>query len=149
MNLSPINSSYIVLVPKISCLISASNYKPISLLNYCVKMITKLLAERLQGIILKIIHRNQYGFIRHRTIQDCLAWSFEYIHQCQQSKQEIIIVKLDFAKAFDTVEHSAILEMLMRLGFPSQWICWVKAILSSGSDSVLLNGVPGKNFTCK
>jgi hypothetical protein len=73
VNLSPINSSYIVLVPKISCPISASDFRPISLLNCCVKMLTKLLAERLQGIILKIIHKNQYGFIRHRTIQDCLA----------------------------------------------------------------------------
>lgn len=68
VNLSPINSSYIVLVPKISCPISASDFRPISLLNCCVKMLTKLLAERLQGVILKIIHKNQYGFIRHRTI---------------------------------------------------------------------------------
>jgi len=111
-------------------------------------MLTKLLAERLQKVILKIIHRNQYGFIRHRTIQYCLAWSFEYIHQCQQSK-EIVIVKLDFAKAFDTAEHSAILEMLATMGFPSRWISWVQAILFSGTTSVLLNGVPGKNFSCK
>jgi retron-type reverse transcriptase len=149
VNLSAINSSHIVLVPKVSCPVSASDFRPISLLNCCVKMLTKLLAERLQLVILKLIHKNQYGFIRHRPIQDCLAWSFEYIHQCQQSKEEIVIVKLDFAKAFDTVEHSAILDMLRRLGFPPRWIDWVKAILSSGSASVLLNGILGKNFTCK
>lgn len=100
-------------------------------------------------MILKIIHKNQYGFIRHRTIQDCLAWSFEYIHQYQQSKNEIVIVKLDFAKAFDTVENSTIFEMLDKLGFPSRWISWVLAILSSGTTLVLLNGIPGKSFSCK
>jgi hypothetical protein len=47
VNLAPINSSYIVLVPKISNPISASDFRPISLLNCCVKMLTKLLAERL------------------------------------------------------------------------------------------------------
>jgi hypothetical protein len=47
------------------------------------------------------------------------------------------------------VEHSAILEMLVSLGFPSQWIGWVKTILSSRSASVLLNDVPGKKNSCK
>jgi len=78
-----------------------------------------------------------------------LAWSFEYIHQCHQSKQEIIIVKLDFAKAFDTVEHSAILGMLQALGFSDKWSRWIQLILCSGSSFVLLNGVPVKQFICK
>jgi hypothetical protein len=146
VNLAAINSSYIVLVPKISSPITASDFRPISLLNCCVKLLTKLLTERLQLIILKIIHKNKYSFIRSRTIQDCLAWSFEYIHQCQQSKRKIVIVKLDFAKAFDTIEHYVILEMLEKLNFPPKWISWVATILSSGTTSVLLNGVPRKSF---
>lgn len=47
VNLAPINGSYIVLIPKIGSLATTSDYRPISLLNCCVKMITKLLAERL------------------------------------------------------------------------------------------------------
>lgn len=149
INLSPINSSYIVLVPKISSPVTALDFRPISLLNCCIKLLTKLLADRLQLVILKLIHKNQYGFIRHRTIHDCLAWSFEYIYQCQQSKKEIVIVKLDFTKAFDTIEHNVILEMMLKLEFPSQWLSWVTAILSSGNAAVLLNGVPGKSFPFK
>lgn len=37
----------------------------------------------------------------------------------------------------------------MALGFPSRWINWVQAILSSGSSVVSLNGIPGKIFNCK
>lgn len=149
IDLAPLNSSFIVLVPKISSPISANDYRPISLLNCCVKILTKLLADRLQPLVLRIAHKNQYGFIKSRSIQDCLGWSFEYIHQCHQSKREIVIVKLDFAKAFDTVEHSAILCMLQSLNFPSKWTRWIKSILSSGSAQVLLNGIPGKQFICK
>jgi len=132
VNLECINSSYITLVPKTSNPETVNDFRPISLLNISLKLLTKIPADRLQNVILKLIHCNQYGFIRSCSIQDCLAWSFEYIHQCHHSRREAIILKLDFEKAFDTVEHSTILLMLQHLGFPDRWISWIHCILSLG-----------------
>ena len=103
------------MIPKVQSPETVNDYRPITLLNCCLKMITKILANRLQKLILKIIHRNQYGFLRGRSIQDCLAWAFEFIHQCQASGKECVILKLDFSKAYDTIEHGPMME-IMRWG---------------------------------
>jgi hypothetical protein len=149
VNLQSINNSFITLIPEVSSPENLSDYRPISLLNSCLKLLTKLLAVRLQKVILKIVHPNQYGFIRSRTIQDCLAWSFEFLHLCHQSKREIIILKLDFAKAFDMIEHEAVLSMLKHYGANDRFLGWIRAILATGTSLVLLNGVPGKTFHCR
>ena len=98
---------------------------------------------------MNIVHRNQYGFLKGRSIEDCLAWAFEYIYQCQASKKPIVLLNLDFTKAIDTIEHDAMLDIMQHMGFNAKWLDWIKAILSSGKSSVLLNGVPGRQFHCK
>jgi hypothetical protein len=146
INLQSINESFITLVPKVLSPESPSDYRPISLLNICLKLITKLLANRLQSKVLDLVHVNQYGFLQSRNIQDSVGWAYEYIHQCKQAGTPPVILKLDFAKAFDTVEHAAILKVFESWGFDPRWMKWLTMIMSTGTSEVLLNGVPGKNF---
>lgn len=126
-----------------------NDLRPISLLNSCLKLITKILANRFQAWIIRLIHQNQYGFLKGRSIQDCLAWTFEYILQCQAPGRELIVLKLDFEKEFDTLEHSVILDMLRNKGFHERWWSWIKGLLSSGTSAVLLSGVTGCQSSCK
>jgi retron-type reverse transcriptase len=98
---------------------------------------------------MQLIHESQYGFIKSRTIQDCLSWAYEYLHQYHKSKKELVILKLDFEKAFDKVEHSFIIQVLQHKGFGDKWCQWIRLILSSATSAVFLNGVLGSVFHCK
>jgi hypothetical protein len=70
--------SYIALVPTKNNPVLVNDFRHISLLN----SLTKILVDRLQAVKLKLIHHNQYIFLRGQTIQDCLIWVFEYLHWC-------------------------------------------------------------------
>ena len=78
-----------------------------------------------------MVHINQYGFLKDRVIQDCLGWAYEYIHQCHKSKEEILVIKLDFEKAFDTIEHAAIIDIFRAKGFGEKWISWMEALFTT------------------
>jgi retron-type reverse transcriptase len=122
LNLEHINGFFITLVPKKDNPRTVNDYMLISLLNSSLKLLTKILANRLQQVIQLVIHSNQYGFIKGRTIQDCVAWAFQFLHLYHHSKKEIIILKLDFEKAFDMAEHSVILSMFRHKGSSEHWI---------------------------
>ena len=96
-----------------------------------------------------MIHINQYGFLKDRVIQDCLGWAYEYLFQCYKSWQEVVVLKLDFGQAFDTIEHQAIIDIFRTKGFGEKWISWIQSLFDSVSSAVMLNGVPGKKFYCE
>src|ERR1044072_4129781 len=147
--LEGLNGSFITFVPKKANPETISDFRPISLTSVGIKLLTKMAANIFQRQITRCIHKNQYGFIKDRSIYDYIGWSLEYLHQCHQSRRPLLILKIDFEKAFDSIEHEAILEILKFKGFNEKWRSWVSELLASGSSSMLLNGVPRQQFRCK
>ena len=58
-----------------------------------------------------------------------------------------MLLKLDFAKAFDTIEHIPMMEIMRHMGFDDKWLGWMETIFGSGVSSILLNGSLAESFS--
>jgi len=75
-----INNNLIVLIPKVPGPRVMGDYRPIALANFQFKVITKILADRLAIVTMRIISIEQRGFIRDRQISECVILASEAIN---------------------------------------------------------------------
>jgi hypothetical protein len=61
-----------------------------------------------------------------------------------RNKIPAFFLKLDIAKAFDSVRWDYMLILLEKMGFPNRWRDWIAALLSTSSSRVMLNGIPNR-----
>ena len=111
---------------KIGIPTSVKNYRPISLLTTDYKPIAKMMANRLKLVFGGLINEDQNDFTKGRnigcnihTIIDLIGYS-DYIPGS--------IVLLDIEKAFDSVEHGFLFEILTRFNLGDDFIQWVKTL---------------------
>lgn len=145
-HLLQLNKAHMVLLPKKEDAQVLGDFRPISLTHSIAKLISKILATRLSGELNTLISRSQSAFIKRRSIQDNFLYTQNLIRDLQRRKQPGLFLKLDIAKAFDSVRWDFLLEVLEKLGFQSKWRAWISALLGSSSTAVLLNGIKGKWF---
>jgi hypothetical protein len=147
--LQPLNQAYMVLLPKRDDVVTADGFRPISLQGTALKILCKMLTRRIQPLMSSLVSIDQSGFIRGRNITDNFAYAAELVQCCHKRRIPTIVLKLDFRKAFDSVDWSALDRILRARGFGDKWCGWIRTILESGRTAVLLNGVPGRWFDCK
>lgn len=71
----------------------------------------------------------------------------EVVHGLKVGKYKGLILKIDFEKAFDTIEWNFLFHLLEFLNFDSRWMNWLKIILNTSKTSILINGVPTSAFS--
>uniref|UniRef100_A0A803K2L7 Reverse transcriptase domain-containing protein n=1 Tax=Xenopus tropicalis TaxID=8364 RepID=A0A803K2L7_XENTR len=142
------SNALIVVIPKegkdpLNC----GSYRPISLLNTDAKIFAKILSNRLKLVIEELIHPDQTGFMPNKATNINIRRLFTNIHADHRNKGSRIVVSLDAAKAFDSVEWSYLWEVLGGYGLGEQFIQWVKLLYQSPIAKVRVNGYTSPEFS--
>ncbi|KAM0908162.1 hypothetical protein ACQ4PT_015617 [Festuca glaucescens] len=141
-----LNGAYITLLPKTEGVVSMGEFRPVSLIHSVAKIVSKAMALRLAAPLPQLISSNQSAFIKGRTIQDNFFMVQHSIRNLHQRKIPAIMLKLDMAKAFDSVSWLFLIQILRHRGFGPKWIARLIALFSIANTRVLVKGSAGEKF---
>jgi hypothetical protein len=140
------SSYFVALIPKINSPFSLGDFRPISLLGCLYKILAKVLTARLANVMDRIVATTQSAFLKGRQLVDGVVVINEVVNLAKRTGKSCLILKVDFEKAYDSVEWCFLDYMLGRFGFCAQWRGWIRACVFSGSMSILINGCPSEEI---
>lgn len=144
-----INTTFIALIPKVASPQKINDFRPISLVGSLYKILAKLLSNRLRGVIGSVVSESQSAFVKNRQILDGILIANEVVDEACKSKKELMLFKVDFEKAYDSVDWGYLDSVMGCMSFPVLWRKWIKECVSTATTSVLVNGSPTDEFPLK
>jgi hypothetical protein len=142
-------SYFLTLIPKVKSPQALGDFRPISLLGCLYKLVAKVLATRLARVLGELIPRTQSAFLKGRQLVEGVVVVNEVIDFARKEGKECMIFKVDFEKAYESVDWGFLDYMLRRFGFSTKWREWMKACVCSGDMSILVNGSPTEQISIK
>jgi hypothetical protein len=144
-----INNTFIALIPKVDSPQCLNDFRPISLVGCPYKILSKVLANRLKLVMMSLISETQTAFVKDRQILDGILIANEVVDEARKTMKELMLFKVDFEKAYDSVDWGYLDAVMRKMGFPVLWRKWIKECVSTATASVLVNGSPTEEFPLK
>ena len=123
-----------------------SNYRPISLLPILSKILEKVMYSRVIDFITKynILYKNQYGFQKCMSTEYAINSLLHNIVESMNQDKTGFCILLDFAKAFDTVNHQILLDKLHYYGIRGNALKWFQSYLEDRQQCTEIGNTQSK-----
>jgi hypothetical protein len=131
-------------IPKRNPIHDVTNYRPISLLSLVSKVFERCIYNRLIEHVYGQIYELQYDFLRGRSTTSQLLHILHQVLNVLEQKNQVDIVYLDFAKAFDKEDHDLLLVKLHNFDIRGNILRWFRDFLSGRFQTVTALGVTSK-----
>ena len=121
----------------------AANYRPVALTSHIIKIYEKVIRNRLANHLdnNNSFNKNQHGFRKGRSCLTQLLAHHDNILNLLEQGYNVDVVYLDFAKAFDKVDHNILLHKLKNLGINGKTLRWIQNFLQDRVQRVVVNGM--------
>ena len=135
--------AYVAPVYKGGSKLNPANFRPVSLTSHVMKVFERVLKVQLVGHLVKndLLKNNQHGFIAGRSTQTQLLQHYTDVFEAVSEGVRLDTVYLDFAKAFDKVNHDILQRKITDHGIKGKVGMWIKDFLNNRKYRVMANGV--------
>ena len=118
----------------------AADFRPISLLNVDYKIWAAAIVARINPLLPTLCRATQTGFIPGRSILHNVSFNRDIIEWAERSKTPVVVIFLDFEKAFDRVKWHYLWRVLDHLGFPAEFGIVIRALYTGLSSTLMIPG---------
>ena len=106
-----------------------SNYRTIALISHASKVMLKILQSRLQQYVNHELPDVQVGFRKGRGTRSQTANICWIIEKAREFQKNIYLCFIDYANAFDCVDHNKLWKILKEMGIPDHLTCLLRNLL--------------------
>ena len=120
----------------------AANYRPIALTSHLIKVFEKVMRKKIVEFLQThhLLNDSQHGFTEGHSCLSQLLAHHDKVLSILECGSNVDTIYLDFAKAFDKVDHSILLKKLSLLGVRGKILKWITSFLTSRTQLVMVNG---------
>ena len=116
-----------------------SNYRTIALISHSSRVMLKILQARLQQYVNCELPDVQAGFKKGRGTRDQIANISWIMEKAREFQKNIYFCFIDYAKAFDCMDHKKLWKILQEMGIPDHLICLLRN-LYAGQEATVRTG---------